>query len=394
VRILGINTIEVKAEAFSPDFAYNLVNTLTKIFIEAYTQREIAMVKSTMEFNYDQIAEFKEKLEQSEKKLARFRRKGIMDEEEDEVLTVEASDRINEAIVAIDLTMKGKRDYLNYLNGKLDKGQLNVTYPRTPMIKNVFKEIDQKIDQMGALLKRYVWNSSELIKVNRNINILRESIKNEIENLYLDKFSDVNAQTFSLLLNRAITLVDLEIANRKKEVLTSILNYSRFNVSETQDREVELARLQEEVTSNQSIYKLFLEQSQGIQIEEAIQHAYASNRFQILEPPVKPIEPNNLSLIVLGVGILFFASSAGIGIVYVREYLDRSIRTVEEAESYFNVQVIGVIPHLNDEPFLNQEIKKNNNRKREDTWLNHLAIKNIIRAECVQSRNIIETPLV
>jgi hypothetical protein len=137
-----------------------------------------------------------------------------------------------------------------------------------------------------------------------------------------------------------------------------------------------------------------LEQSQGIQIEEAIQHAYASNRFQILEPPVKPIEPNNLSLIVLGVGILFFASSAGIGIVYVREYLDRSIRTVEEAESYFNVQVIGVIPHLNDEPFLNQEIKKNNNRKREDTWLNHLAIKNIIRAECVQSRNIIETPLV
>ena len=60
----------------------------------------------------------------------------------------------------------------------------------------------------------------------------------------------------------------------------------------------------------------------------------------------------------------------------------------EEAEEYFKIPVIGVIPYLDNEPFIKLRQKKNTKAKRGPTWLNQQAIKNIIRTEEVQSENI------
>jgi uncharacterized protein involved in exopolysaccharide biosynthesis len=332
--------------------------------MEEFIQSEVAVIKNTIDFNIDQMQSFKLKLEQSERKLNEFRRQNIIDKEGHEILSVDASDRINEAIISIDLSTKTKRDYLEYLDKQLNMKNNNNEYPKTVPIKNTMQEIDIKIDHMASLLKRYAWNSPECIKVNRNINSMRESIKIEVKDFYQEKFSNIKASKLNLLIDRAVVLIDLEIANRKKTVLGDILDSSKFSVSENQNMEMELAKLEQEVTLNQSIYNLFLEQSKGIQIEEAILRSHASNRFQILEPPVKPIEPNNISLPVLIVGTLILAFGAGFGAVYLRELLEKSIRTVEEVEENFNIPVIGVIPFLENEPFINQKKKPSKRREK------------------------------
>ena len=358
IRIRRINTIEIVAETYSPEFSYQIVNTLTKIFTEEFIQNEVAVIKSTIEFNVDQMQSFKEKLEQSERKLNAYRRKNIIDKEGHEILNPDASDRINEAIIAIDLSTKTKRDYLDYLNTQLNMANSSSDFPRTPPIENTMREIDLKIDHMAALLKRYAWNSPECIKVNSTINGMRESIKVGIKEFYQKKFSNIKVATLNLLIDRAIVFVDLEIANRKKSVLRDLLDSSMFGVTENQNQEMELAKLEQEVALNQSIYNLFLEQSKGIQIGEAILRSHASNRFQILEPPVKSIKPTNISLPVLIAGTLILALGAGFGVVYLREFLEKSIRSVEEVEEYFNIPVIGVIPYLENEPFINQQKKR------------------------------------
>jgi len=42
-------------------------------------------------------------------------------------------------------------------------------------------------------------------------------------------------------------------------------------------------------------------------------------------------------------------SGLGAASVYLREYLDKSIRTVSEAEEYLEIPVISVIPNLREE---------------------------------------------
>lgn len=67
---------------------------------------------------------------------------------------------------------------------------------------------------------------------------------------------------------------------------------------------------------------------------EVIQHA----KVPPLDDPVRPNVPLNLLLsVLLGLG-------AGIGLAYFVEYLDTSVKTIEDVERYLGVSVLGVIP--------------------------------------------------
>ena len=57
--------------------------------------------------------------------------------------------------------------------------------------------------------------------------------------------------------------------------------------------------------------------------------------------PDKPVKPN----IKLNIAIAFFIGlMASVGLVFVLEYLDRTIKTEEEVEKYLELPVIATIP--------------------------------------------------
>ena len=57
--------------------------------------------------------------------------------------------------------------------------------------------------------------------------------------------------------------------------------------------------------------------------------------------PDKPVKPN----IKLNIAFAFFIGlMASVGLVFVLEYLDRTIKTEEEVEKYLELPVIATIP--------------------------------------------------
>ncbi|MFQ5771584.1 MAG: GumC family protein, partial [bacterium] len=292
---------------------------------------------------------FKEKLDQAERRLERYKRNLITNQYENQTLSSNALQRINEAVVAIELTTKEKKDYLSYISSQL-RGKFTIDrYPETLAIQKLLGEIDDKIDQMATFMNRYSWRSAEVVRINRNINELREKIEIEIEKLFRVMHPDMDNQQLSLNLNKAITQVDLDILKHKKESLTNVIKTFKNQASQNPSRELTLSKLEEEVAINRRIYNMFIEQTQGTQIEEAMQRADASSRFKILEPPRKPFEPINAGFRMLAMVTLVVASVMGAGAVYWREYLDKSIRTVQEAEEFFEIPVISVLPDLDKE---------------------------------------------
>lgn len=59
------------------------------------------------------------------------------------------------------------------------------------------------------------------------------------------------------------------------------------------------------------------------------------------EPPSRPVSPNLFLNILLS---LFLGLGSGVGLAYFIEYLDTSVKTVDDVERYFGVPVLGVIP--------------------------------------------------
>ena len=59
------------------------------------------------------------------------------------------------------------------------------------------------------------------------------------------------------------------------------------------------------------------------------------------EPPTRPVSPNLFLNIFLSV---FLGLAAGVGLAYFIEYLDTSVKTVDDIERYLGLSVLGIIP--------------------------------------------------
>lgn len=338
---LDLDIFNIKATYTEPDFAYDLAKTIANIYINEAFQRKMRSVQSALRFNDEQLAIFRQKLEQAEQDLEKFKRNLVSSQVENPNFSNASLQHFQRAIVAIDLATREKKDYLSYLESRLNTDEEAESYPITESIQQKLIRVDKKVAEMASLMKSFTWKSPEVISVNRKINDLREEIRIEIETIYKVKYQDVETQQRALLLERAITLVDIEIQNRKKEVLNATLATSQ-NTSQG----LMLRKLEREVAVNRQVYNKFLQQSQGVQIEKAIAEADASNQFKILSPARKPLEPINAGIKMILLITLIAGCGLGTGCVYLKEFLDSSVRTVNEAESYFELPVIGVLPYL------------------------------------------------
>jgi capsular polysaccharide biosynthesis protein len=89
-----------------------------------------------------------------------------------------------------------------------------------------------------------------------------------------------------------------------------------------------------------------LQQTQGSEIEQALQRTMAELKFKIVEPVIKhinPVKPNRIRMMLMAVvaGIVI-----GGGLIFLLEYIDHSFKNVEDVEKYLNLPVLGTIPKI------------------------------------------------
>ncbi|NIT59127.1 MAG: hypothetical protein GWN00_23760 [Aliifodinibius sp.] len=344
---IGPNILAIKAKASTPDLAYSLVKALTEIYISDSMERAMKGVQDALSFNDKQTSIYKEKLEEAEKNLERFKRELISSKVGNESLTVESLNRIQNALIAIEIITKEKKDYLEYLSRRLDSLDLTKEFTSNdPTIRRLRQTIDEKVQEMAGMMQRFSWKSPEVINVNRKINDSREEIRDEIGEFLKEKYAYLEAKTRNLHLEKAITDIDLEIQNKKAMALQELIASFREEKSQNPSNEMTLSKLEADVAVNRRLYNMFLRQNQGVKIEERIAQADASDRFKMLEPPNKPTQPINAGMRMILMVTLFTAFGCGLGAVIMREYLDQSVRTVNEAVEAFQLPVIGVLPGL------------------------------------------------
>ena len=80
--------------------------------------------------------------------------------------------------------------------------------------------------------------------------------------------------------------------------------------------------------------------------QEEVKQIMKMDNVQIIDPaplPLSPIEPNRVRNVLLGalVGL-----AAGIALAFLLEYLDRSVKTEEQAEELLGIPVLGAVPKI------------------------------------------------
>jgi uncharacterized protein involved in exopolysaccharide biosynthesis len=116
---------------------------------------------------------------------------------------------------------------------------------------------------------------------------------------------------------------------------------------ENETRDLENKGLMEQdllrsVKTDEENYLLYQRKREQARMTEALDRTRIVN-VAIAEQPVVPSLPSNSPVVVVLIGILL-AAMATLGVVFIREYLDRSFRTPAEVSAELNIPVLAAVP--------------------------------------------------
>jgi len=104
----------------------------------------------------------------------------------------------------------------------------------------------------------------------------------------------------------------------------------------------QLMVLERELRSNEEIYRQLKAQSQLATISEAV----TTETVDILDPALVPDYPVNRDKKKKAAMGAIFSILLGLGVAVGLEFLDKSIKTVEDVRKYLRMQVLGTIPNI------------------------------------------------
>jgi len=135
---------------------------------------------------------------------------------------------------------------------------------------------------------------------------------------------------------------DYERAVRDEASLAGALELAKAEASQQNQAGIEFNILKKNVETANQLYTEFLNRASQAKITEHEQH----NTLKMIDPPqvpTSPVAPNRPRTIFIG---FLVSLLAGLGLVFVLEYLDNTVKTVEDVSRYAQLPALSVIPAI------------------------------------------------
>ena len=130
--------------------------------------------------------------------------------------------------------------------------------------------------------------------------------------------------------------------NRQQEAIRKQLASYEAHIKTMPQAERDLAKLTRISKVNADIYTFLLQKHE----EARIAQASTLSNINIVDPaitPEKPIKPKKKQYLLLG---FLFALGLGIGLAFLQEYLDDTIKSADEAKRVMGFPLLAIIPHI------------------------------------------------
>lgn len=149
----------------------------------------------------------------------------------------------------------------------------------------------------------------------------------------------INANTKSL---ETKLKTDYERAVRDEQSISAALEQAKNRAVNENEANIRYGVLKQEMDTARALYREFLEKTGQANMQVAEQQS----NLRLVEParvPKSPVGPKRMQAIFLAFVV---SLAAGIGLAFFLEYLDNTIKTVEDVTRYVQLPALGVIPMI------------------------------------------------
>ena len=325
VRIIpNSRLVQISYTHPDPRLAAEIVNTLAKTFIEENFKTKYESVTQTSEWLSTELADLQLKVETSEEKLVRYQKeRGILGVDEKQNIVTAKLDELNKELTAAQMDRiqkdanyrfataedlaefakserEGKSGMLQKLREK--EAELNTQYA-------------QATTQFGSAFPKVVELSNQLKQVRADIVAEEKSIREGLGNEY-------------------------SAALQREKLLTSAFEEQKQEANKLNESAITYSSLKRDADTNRQLYQDLLQRLK----EAGVSAGLRSSNIRVVDvaqPPTQPITPNVPRNIELG---LLFGLACGIGLAFVLESLDTTVRNMAEVNAISMLPGLGTIP--------------------------------------------------
>ena len=325
-EVRNTRLLKVGVEDHDPVMARDIANTLAGSYITFNIDNRLRSSQNTLSWMTDQLYEMKKKLEDAEEEFLAYKQRAkLFSVKGKQKVIAQKIQEFNDAY----LQARNKRLELDAKLTQLDRlsksrgGIFRVRFLiDNALIDNLYSQMLESEIELSHLSNVYKSKHPKIIQVNSRIDKTRrklnEELKREIENLKAER---------SVLLSR-------------EKVLQKTISDFENEGLETNKKELKYTILERNLGTNQKLYETLLSKIKESNITGniSVSNIRITEKAVMPQAPVKPKKKLNLILSII------FGLMTGVGIAFLWEYLERSLRTEEDVRRYLDLPVLSVIP--------------------------------------------------
>jgi len=307
-----------------PRLAAEIVNTLAKTFIEENFKTKYESVTQTSEWLSTELADLQLKVETSEEKLVRYQKeRGILGVDEKQNIVTAKLDELNKELTAAQMDRIQKDANYRFATAedlaefaKTDReGKSSMLQKLREKEAELNTQYAQATTQFGSGYPKVVELNNQLKQVRADIVAEEKSIREGLGNEY-------------------------SAALQREKLLSSAFEEQKQEANKLNESAIAYSSLKRDADTNRQLYQDLLQRLK----EAGVSAGLRSSNIRVVDvaqPPTHPITPNVPRNTELG---LLFGLACGIGLAFVLESLDTTVRNMAEVNAISMLPGLGTIP--------------------------------------------------
>ncbi len=334
IRISAIgetNIAKLTVESESPQMAQVLANTIIEKYRDYRLENKRQNVLSSFNFVNNQLKGIKEKLENAENELSKFKSDNqiaIMDESSKNI--IESLSNLEGQKIKVDLDLGEYENKRNGMNRELkDKGYFDQTHlnpqnrdGRGTPFSYLLEQLSEMEIQRLVLLQRRKENHPEVIIINEQIAQIKS------------KLAEYNQNTLI-----AYNIIIDGLRKKRSDLNRLIRGYSK-KIETLPEKNSKLTQLTRNKNVYEKMFTLLLDKREEFRLAELskMQDIVIIESAQIPHKPVRPRKKLNIAIALL-LGLM-----VGFSTIFFKELFEKRITSLDDSEKIFPFPLLSIIP--------------------------------------------------
>jgi capsular exopolysaccharide synthesis family protein len=323
--------VEVGYSDPDPEMAAQTVNTLFEAFIDLNVEAKYEATAQASEFLTDQIRTYRSEIESAQQKLQSYgASKNIIALSDKETTTIEKLGELNRALTEATIERIKKETYYNEI--KIASAEYIPETMTNPLIQRLRESYVALSRDYEKKTGTYGPEYPEMQRLKSELETTRLALESETKNLIKGAYSD-----FQAALKRELSL-------------TKVFNDQKTEAERLNSNAISYYSLENDIENKKSLLEMLMKRESETGVSARLRGLRTSN-IRIADKarvPASPSSPNKKRNLLLA---LFLGLFGGMGIAYLLEYFDNSVKTSEDVERSVGLPTLGTIPEFSVEGY-------------------------------------------